>query len=143
MKRLPAHPCAFSLVEVVLALGIISLALVSIMGMTMVGLKGFRQAINTTIEAQIAQKLANELQQSSYTNLIVSGSTNYYFNYEGVPTNAAEAAFTVTMAAPTNVALPDASSHSTNLLAVTFHITRKNSSSSTNVFQVYVANAGF
>lgn len=147
MNRSPAPLRAFSLIEVVLALGIISFALVSIMGVTCVGFKSFQQAISTTVETQIVQGLANQLQQTKYTSLSVAGNTNYYFNYEGGPTNSSGAVFTVAVSTPTNVALPvpaaQSPNPSANLLLVTFNITRKNSPLSTNAFQVYIANTGY
>lgn len=66
----------FSLVEVVLALGIVSFAMVGIMGLLPVGLDAFRQSINLTVESQIAQQIINNAQVVPYDKL--AGYTHFY-----------------------------------------------------------------
>ncbi len=144
MRAPHRHPRAFSLVEVVLAMGIVSFALVTTMGLTLVGLKGFQQAISTTTETEIAQQLVNQLQQTSYATIVANGSTNYYFTQEGLPTNAANSIYTAAMNTPSSVALPNAGTPvtSANLVMTTFNITSKSAPLSTNVIQVYISNTG-
>src|SRR4051794_32386034 len=68
---------AFSLVEVVLALGICSFAMIAIVGMIPMGLTTFRSAMNTTAQSQIVQRIAGDLLLSEYQNL---DSKVYYYN---------------------------------------------------------------
>jgi uncharacterized protein (TIGR02598 family) len=60
---------AFSLVEVVLSIGIVAFAFVPLMGLLPLGLDFSRQAVDTTITAQIAQQLKNEALQTDFTLL--------------------------------------------------------------------------
>lgn len=77
----PRKSSGFSLVEITLALGILSFSIVSLMGLMSVGLTSFRDSIDTTVESQIAQSILNEKRQTAFETLIDSSSrveTNYY-----------------------------------------------------------------
>lgn len=56
----------FSLVEVVLAVGVIAFAFVAILGLLPAGLTQFRQAMDNSIASQIAQRIILEAQQSDF-----------------------------------------------------------------------------
>lgn len=73
-------PSGFSLVEVTLAIGIISFSLLTVLGLMPVGLTTLRQATEQTIESQIVQKIGSEVQLTSYSKLAAnfSGKTFYY-----------------------------------------------------------------
>jgi uncharacterized protein (TIGR02598 family) len=60
---------AFSLIEVVLAVGVVAFAFVAIMGLIPAGMGQFRQAIDTSVCAQIAQRVINDVQQADYSTL--------------------------------------------------------------------------
>lgn len=80
------HGRGFSLVEVVLALGVVSVGLVGIMGLLPAGLGVFRQSVNTTTQAQIAQQIINDAQLTPYASLVNSLSAAtvvYYFDESG------------------------------------------------------------
>ncbi|SDU03025.1 Verru_Chthon cassette protein B [Verrucomicrobium sp. GAS474] len=66
----------FTLIETALALGVVSFALVGVLGMIPMGLTTLRDTINITVQTQIAQGLINDLVQSDYTAL--AASTHYY-----------------------------------------------------------------
>ncbi len=71
-RKFPTAPdplAAFSLVEITLALGIISFALVSVMALMPLGMKNLRSAIDTTVSAQITQSLVAETQQAKFSEL--------------------------------------------------------------------------
>jgi type II secretory pathway pseudopilin PulG len=57
---------AFSLVEVVLAIGVVSFAFVAILGLLPAGMTQFRQAVDTTVCAQIAQRVIGDAQQMDF-----------------------------------------------------------------------------
>ena len=63
----------FSLVEVALAVGIAGFALVSLLGLLPVGLHTFRSAMDTSVCAQIAQRVFNDAQQADFSVLIDEG----------------------------------------------------------------------
>jgi len=67
---------AFSLVEVVIALGIASFVLVPLMGLMSVGIDAFRSANDTSIMTQINQRIVSELQQTDFSRLITDKSDN-------------------------------------------------------------------
>lgn len=61
---------AFSLIEVTLAIGIVAFAFIPILGMLPTGLGVFRNAMNVSVSAQIAQRLVSEAQQSDFDALV-------------------------------------------------------------------------
>lgn len=66
---------AFSLAEVVLALGILSFAFVSILGMIPTGLNTFHHALDTSIGSQIFQRVINDAEQTDFTTLVQNANT--------------------------------------------------------------------
>ncbi len=60
----------FSLVEVTLSIGVIAFAFVALMGLLPTGLSVFREAMDTTVTAQIAQRITSELQETDYYALL-------------------------------------------------------------------------
>jgi len=65
-----ARQTGFSLVEVVLAVGVISFAFVAIMGLLPAGLTQFRQAMDNSVGAQISQRVILECQQTDFDTLV-------------------------------------------------------------------------
>lgn len=57
---------AFSLIETAIALGIVAFALVALLGMLPAGLATFRQSIDTTVSAQIIQRIVSDAEQSDF-----------------------------------------------------------------------------
>ena len=76
-------PAAFTLVEVALAMGVASFALVALIGMLPVGLATQRQAISNTIESQIVQAVSNDILLTNFGNLSTSNTTTYRFDNSG------------------------------------------------------------
>jgi len=70
-----ACPGAFSLIEVTLAIGIVSFAMVSMMGMLPFGLTHFKKAIDTTIEAQIVQAVSSQIELADFSQLTPSSGS--------------------------------------------------------------------
>ena len=110
----------FSLVECVLAIGVVSFAFVSILAMIPMGMTAFRQAVDTTVGSQIVHRLINEAQQTDYSTLVANPTSEHYFDDQGNEVaTMADSIYTVdvTVTAPTslpNTATPD----STNLATV-------------------------
>jgi uncharacterized protein (TIGR02598 family) len=77
--RIRRSPAAFSLVETVLALGIVAFAFVGLMGMLPAGLQTFRKAVDTTVGAQIAQRVVGDAQQTDFDVLVPSSITGDFY----------------------------------------------------------------
>lgn len=60
----------FSLVEISAALGIVSFAFVALLGLMANGLGQFREAMDTTVTAQIAARMINDAQQAEFSELV-------------------------------------------------------------------------
>ncbi len=59
----------FSLMEVVLALGVVAFAFVALFGMLPVGLNAFNNSIDATQETQIAENVMSQLRQAKFSTL--------------------------------------------------------------------------
>jgi len=71
---------AFSLVEVTLALGIISVSLLSLIGLLPAGLGALRESMDQTVHAQIVQRIASGVATSEFSS--ITGQT-LTFDQEG------------------------------------------------------------
>ena len=76
--RHPSHSfrkrnAAFSLIEIVIALGVVGFAVVPMVGILPVGLSNFRSAADISVGTQISQRIINELQQSDFDVLTGGG----------------------------------------------------------------------
>lgn len=125
-----------TLVETVIALGIVSFAMVSILGMIPVGLSNFQSAQHLTIESSIVQGVTGELQRTDVTNL---SSTNLYFDDQGRASTAAKAIYTVKVGDPQNL---DASNliSSTAAKSVLLTVNNRSRPSLTNHYSVIIVN---
>jgi uncharacterized protein (TIGR02598 family) len=66
----------FSLVEIALAIAIIAFAFVGLMALLPLGLTQFRSAMDTTIGAQIFQRVIGDVQQTDFDTLLASAEEN-------------------------------------------------------------------
>ena len=83
MPKGPSSPArGFSLIEVALALGIVSFAMVSLMALIPVGLGSFQKAMNLTVEAQIVQSITSDVGLRKFSTL---ASAQYFFDAQGTP----------------------------------------------------------
>jgi hypothetical protein len=97
-----ATSAGFSLIEIAIAVGILAVVLVSLIGMMPGGLTNFRKAMDTSITAQIAQRIVNDLEQAEFNQVIdlanlpkdPSGKSyckaNFSFRWPRVTPNAGE-----------------------------------------------------
>ncbi len=76
--QLGTNESGFSLVEVVLAMGLVSFALVAILGLVPPGLSTFRKAIGTSVGSQIIQQVVADLQQVDFDTLNQSQPLRYF-----------------------------------------------------------------
>lgn len=80
---------AFSLVEVVLALGLLSFALIPMLAMIGGGLQTYRYAAHDMISRQIMTQLATDAQQSPQADLLSAPAITSYYDVEGNPVDSA------------------------------------------------------
>lgn len=81
---------AFSLVEVTMALGILTFALVAIVGLLNVGLNAAKSAQIDTMQSTISRSLVASIRTNSPANY--TGGTNWYM-YDGSPSPDAGGAY--------------------------------------------------
>jgi len=117
----------FTLVEVVLAIGIIAFAFVPLVALLPIGLGVSRQAIDTTVQAQIAQQLITEAQQTDFSLLtnLQNDSVNkpYYFDDQGNKSSAsATPIYKAIIGVQTSTVLPSSPVPTNKLATVTICI---------------------
>lgn len=137
---------AFSLVEAVLAIGIISFGCVSIMGLLPCGLQVFRKAMDTTLEGQITQHVVGQIGQSSYDRLAADfHDRTFWFDQEGnaVAEDSDEGIYRADISLDSQPILPGANALADgNLTAVTIALQRRNEMGpvgASKTFVTYVA----
>lgn len=132
----------FSLVEVVLAMGILVFCLVALLGLIPMGLQSFRSAMTMTVEAQIAQSVSSDIQLTDFSNLqtMLNPAAKYYFDDQGMAVDASSSNLiytaTVTLEnldSPAN--LPD-----DVIRNVRIEITNKTAPNKKNDYSVIVVN---
>lgn len=84
----PVRYLGFSLIEIVIALGVVSFAMMGIVGLIVVGMNTFRSSMDTSVQARIAQRILNEAQVGDYENL---AGYEAYFDGEGKEVEAQDA----------------------------------------------------
>ena len=70
----------FSLVEVALALGVLSTSMLGMLSLTVVGLNSLRDAMSQQVHTEIVQQVTTELQMTGFNKLdsYVTGKTLYF-----------------------------------------------------------------
>jgi len=87
-KKIPGRRrSGFSLVEVTLALGIVSFALLSIIGLMSIGLKNFTSSVDRSTMSRITAVLAHDILNGDFD---APSNSVRYFNVEGVEVPAAQ-----------------------------------------------------
>jgi len=74
----------FSLVEVVMALGLASFVLVGLLGLLPIGLNTMRDARGDSLRAEIIKSVANTAQQTDFSLLGTLNGTKYQFDNNGM-----------------------------------------------------------
>jgi len=142
----PRPHAAFSLVEVTVALGIVTFAVVAVLGVIPTGMNTLRDATRDNVEAQIVRTVAGQLNAGTFTGL----NTNVYYDVDGVATADANlAVFTVSASNQTTAPSYPGSSNLKNLtnflktvrLGIKIGATTKTNFYSLSVAQTEAANA--
>lgn len=78
-RRHQASATGFSLVEVTLAIGVVAVAFLSLFSLLPVGMGLFREAMDTSVSAQIVQRVVGDATETEFEQLIANPvSGNYY-----------------------------------------------------------------
>ena len=126
-QRARGGASAFSLVEVTFALGIMSFALVGLLGLLPVGVSTFHSATDSSTGTQIAQRLINEAQQTDFDQLVASAPTPLTFRYfddqgnEVTPANRSQAIYCTNLVVLPSTTMPGATSNQ-NLATISLQI---------------------
>lgn len=77
----------FTLIEIVLALGVFVVAFVSIMALLPAGLNNLTVAGNTALRSQVVRSVTTELRQTPFSKLNANATTSrtFHFTNEGLP----------------------------------------------------------
>jgi uncharacterized protein (TIGR02598 family) len=120
----------FSLIEVTVALGILSFAMVGIIGLMPVGLGAMRDAIDESTTSLIARRLIGEYQQNAISAITGGTFPVRWFDVEGQEVPAESAVY---QAATTPTA------DSPNLARVKIVVTKKDAANAAAVGRTYVS----
>lgn len=150
MKLSPRLRCraGFSLVEVMIATGIITFSVVAVLGVLPVGLTTLRQSMEQTVESQIIRGLAAQSVLSEFSTL--SQQTNFYYDEEGqaLPRSMTNDAYYVARVSPQVPVFPQSGQSSTITNSLTSLrvelVAQPNPSapSAPKIFALKVANSG-
>jgi uncharacterized protein (TIGR02598 family) len=126
----------FSLVELVMAFGLVSFVLVGLLGLMPVGLNTMRDARGDSLRAEIIKSVANTAQQTDFSLLGTLNGTKYQFDANGL-LNSTNAIYEAVLSTG-SVSVPSSSTNGTlaGLASVTIAIHRlanTNSEASTHV----------
>ncbi|MDD5351288.1 MAG: Verru_Chthon cassette protein B [Chthoniobacteraceae bacterium] len=124
----------FTLVEMVIALGLAGFALTSLLGLLPCGLQNFRKAMDFTLQTQMVQNLVGKASHMAFGDLSQLAAQPYYFDDNGNMVDAeditgtykANVSVTGTIALPSN---PGFSNPGVAQLTITY--TRKQAAAST------------
>jgi len=113
----------FSLVEVAIAIAIISVAFIPILNLVPMGMNNFRNSSDTSIGAQISQQVVNQIQETDFTTLLTAKQPTLYFDaYGGALPSANGALYNVCVRVSQAPVLPGAQSGNQNLATVIVQI---------------------
>ena len=137
---------AFSLVEVVMALGIAAFCLVALLGLMPVGLKTVRDARGDALRAEVLKAMGNIAQQTDYSLLGNLAGKKYYFDINGLLVNSTSADAIYEAVLSTGTVSVPSSSTSTALsgaTSVTVAISRSaNTNSEATTHTLFISNNG-
>jgi len=112
----------FSLIEVVLAIGVVAFSFVALLGLLPVGMGIFSSSLDTSVHTQIVQRFIADAQQTDFDTLLAKTTVTRYFDDEGSE-KTAPSIYTAQMTVKPTTALPK-SAVSTNLATLAIKIAK-------------------
>lgn len=102
----------FSLIEVTIALGVVSFALIALFGLLPTGLTTFRSSIDRSVASQIAQNIISQARQTEFSSLSTlatpAGSPKKFTEDGDETTDATKTIYVAKVEVETQVTLPAA-----------------------------------
>jgi uncharacterized protein (TIGR02598 family) len=147
MKRFPPlSGCfgAFTLIEVTIALGISSFAILSILGVMAVGMRTMGGAVDATVQAQITNDVVGNLKQVNFTELTKAGSSlAWRYDDRGLSVgNTGTAEEVYSASAEILPATLSGGSANPNLVRVSILISKISEPARPYIFSTFIANNG-
>lgn len=115
---------AFSLVEVVLALGICVFAVLPVVGLLPMALRSAKEATDTTQQSKIIQRVANELLQTPFAQL-PSRLSDRQFDYDGTEVEIGGDVYYTAGVSLADLSLPGATDTSAKIYRVAINVTAR------------------
>jgi len=75
----PRIPNGITLVEVALAIGIVTFSFLSVFALLPVGTQLFHQAMNTSVSVEFVRRIASDAEQTDFNTLIVNSVSGTYY----------------------------------------------------------------
>jgi uncharacterized protein (TIGR02598 family) len=114
---------AFTLIEIIIALGVISFALIGLLGLLPAGLQTFRSTMNMSACTQIAQRIATDVTQTAFDTLIATPAPqDRYFDDQGSETNGQNYTYQARVRITSSTELPVSATTETNSNLATVQI---------------------
>lgn len=106
----------FTLVETVLAVGIVAFAFVGIAGLLPCGMQSFRRAMDNTMQAQMTQNIVAQASQKAFSDLSKLDGQDFYFDDNGdtVDSSSPLRTYTARVKLTSQLDVPGATSAYTN-----------------------------
>lgn len=142
-----ARQAAFTLIEITLALGVVTVAMVGMVGMLPVGMQVFRKAMDLTLETQMVQHVVGEANQLAFTDLPKLESRQFYFDDSGnlVGKESSARQYAAKIQVNSSSAMPGAATGNASLAMLTITFLRADTSAASSPygkFVTYVADRG-
>jgi uncharacterized protein (TIGR02598 family) len=83
-RRRPGADDGFSLVEVVIALGIVATVMIALLALLPLGMDALREAADLSVQSRIAQDLIGDVQQADWRSLERYRNELRYYDGEGI-----------------------------------------------------------
>jgi uncharacterized protein (TIGR02598 family) len=126
-------PHGFSLIEVTIALGIVSFALIALFGLLPTGLTTFRSSIDRSVASQIAQNIISEARQTEFSSLSTlatpAGSPKRFTEDGDETTDASKTIYVAKIEVETSVSLPAAPTPNTSMAKIRVRVVNSPSGS--------------
>ena len=90
-RRRPQVESGFSLVEVVIALGIVATVMIALLALLPLGMDALRESADLTVQSRIAQDLIGDVQQADWDTLDRYRNELRYYDGEGTTVETAGA----------------------------------------------------
>jgi uncharacterized protein (TIGR02598 family) len=112
VRPLARFPHGFSLIEVTIAMGVVSFALIALFGLLPTGLTTFRSSIDRSVASQIAQNIISQARQTEFSSLSTlatpAGSPKKFTEDGDETTDATKTIYVAKVEVETQVTLPAA-----------------------------------